>query len=676
MPSNTSDEQSLKFSDKLFCNRSSLKTNNIPYYSDKILLPESVLEQLLNEQKSLNIRSLPHPLIFRLSTPSNRCYAGVREFISNEGEIELSGLLAERLGIQEDSVSTPVIVELVHGIEKAKTLVLTPEKIYNQFTSDQDWKWFLEAKLTSLYTTLTQGDELIIKDEGRSSQIYKLKVSKTTPGRTVCIIDTDIDLDITPLDNAMAEKLSLGTAKRNAEFLTISVENLATVRIEDCHKLLVNLSPKIQQHGLSITADVDFAISGNRLISPDLYYDSTLSKGIKKIVITDGDQLLKGSNVYIIPLGTEVVGAKFTIDIADRQDKEAQNQNAGQTISHDSSYIQCSYCKSWILKQSQFMHENFCRRNNIMCDKGCGKVFLHKIPETHWHCCLTYGDSMESLRLHKEYFHEGPVQCPKCNEQFQNKQELCRHRDIECPQSLHECRFCHLILPRGEQTPESRLLGMSSHEVTCGAKTTECSKCGKVIRRMDLESHHKLHELDRVSRPEPVVCSNKNCTRVLPFSQPDSQNVLGLCSVCFGPLYSSMYDPKHIKLRSRLERRYIIQLQQGCGHSWCENPLCKTSKYFTETNLSFSDIIKLVRSKLVPRNVCELSKYQFCVDETITRQKHLEQALLEDQDFSEYSTGWICKGLNAVSAGEANADSIIPKLKTWLSRYGVRKSEY
>lgn len=129
MPSNTSDEQSLKFSDKLFCNRSSLKTNNIPYYSDKILLPESVLEQLLNEQKSLNIRSLPHPLIFRLSTPSNRCYAGVREFISNEGEIELSGLLAERLGIQEDSVSTPVIVELVHGIEKAKTLVLTPEKI-------------------------------------------------------------------------------------------------------------------------------------------------------------------------------------------------------------------------------------------------------------------------------------------------------------------------------------------------------------------------------------------------------------------------------------------------------------------------------------------------------------------------------------------------------------------
>ncbi len=674
MSSNIPSGQYLEFSDKLFCNRSSSKQTNLPYYSDKVLLPETVLKQLLNEQKALNIKSLPHPLIFRLSTPSNQCYAGVREFISSEGEIELPGLLADKLGILKDAMSTPVIVQLVNEVKSAKTLVLTPEMVYSQFTSDQDWKWFLEAKLTSLYTTLTQGDDLIIKDDSSSLQIYKLKVSKTSPGRTVCIIDTDIDLDITPLNNEMAERLSAGKAKRDVEFLAVKVDDVATASVENSQKLLINITPNIQQHGLTISADVDFAISGNRLISQDLFLKSTLSKGDKELIINAGNKLLDGANIYVIPMGREFVEAKFKICSADRKIVEVHNEDSEGTTSHDSSYVQCAYCKSWILKRSQLMHENFCRRNNIPCDKGCGRVFLRKIPETHWHCCSTYGDSTESLRLHKEYCHEGPVTCPKCDEKFSNKQELCRHRDMECPKSLHECRFCHLIVPRGEQTPETGLLGMSAHEFTCGAKTTECRNCGKVIRRMDMESHHRLHELDRVSRSEPIVCSNQNCTRII--SQTGAQNVLGLCNVCFGPLYSSAYDPKHVKLRSRLERKYIIQMQHGCGNNWCDNTFCRSSKRFAWKNIQLSDIIKFVRSDLVPRDVGEHREYKFCVDETITRQKHLEETLLEDPDFSEYGKGWICEGLNSVSAGEENANRIVPKLRGWLMKYGVKKSEY
>ncbi|KAI1759809.1 hypothetical protein GGR53DRAFT_119156 [Hypoxylon sp. FL1150] len=97
---------------------------------DKIILPQSALEQLLaassssvsasssnpfrSSYASASVRApyafdndpyqqqLPSPLMFRLVNPSNgnAVYAGIREFSAEEGEVLLSPYLAEALGIE------------------------------------------------------------------------------------------------------------------------------------------------------------------------------------------------------------------------------------------------------------------------------------------------------------------------------------------------------------------------------------------------------------------------------------------------------------------------------------------------------------------------------------------------------------------------------------------------
>lgn len=57
-----------------------------------------------------------------------------------------------------------------------------------------------------------------------------------------------------------------------------------------------------------------------------------------------------------------------------------------------------------------------------------------------------------------------------------------------------------------------------------------------------------------------------------------SQNELGVCDTCFGPLYVSMYDPDGKALRRRVERKYLTQLLTGCGQTFCQNEYCKSGR--------------------------------------------------------------------------------------------------
>lgn len=629
----------------------STATSSLPFYSDKALLPQSILQDLIDAQKAGEIDELPHPLIFRLSTPSSRCYAGVREFSSQENEIVLPGLLTQKLGITNENTSeTPIIVELMSDIPQATRLTLKPITKYARFSTDQDWKWFLEAKLTSLYTTLTKNDKLVISD---GKETYKLNVSAVSPARTVCIVDTDIDLDLTT-DQVVEE-----TSKEN-EFVNI----VKAGAIVAGQKAKIDTTNNFE-HGMLISGDTDFALSGDRFIGPDSFLKSTVNSGIKKIVVKPDSPLLKADSVYVIMLGD--AKSTLSIEVNDLETVKSLNKDEAP----DENHIKCQYCGSWINRNAQFMHENFCRRNNVMCNQGCGQVFLHQIPESHWHCCNSYGNTEASLTVHKSYCHSGPVTCSLCGSNFNSREQMAYHRSSECSKQLHECRFCHLIVARGEPTAESRVMGMSAHEYECGSKTTECSRCGKVVRRRDLSSHARLHELNRISKPAPVICANQNCIRPI-----GNSGNLGLCQVCFGPLFSSVYDPDGSKLLARLERRYIIQLHSGCHHSWCQNRLCKTSNVGNKPDLgSFATIIKLVKTKLIPKTATERTKYYFCVDEGMTRKKAVEQALESMPEFAEYSREWICQAVeDQVHAGDSEHDIEI-KVQRWLSKNGVKKSE-
>ena len=197
---------SLKWSAQFAISPSSRK-NALP--GDKINLPPSALEQLL-EASSTAAREfsrrdlpaydpfnsstfsaykraeaeyedarqqLPYPLTFRLVNPANGnvVYAGIREFSAEEGEAELSTFLWETLGLKQtddhvngdidnhgldaNDVSTQQITFHAKQLPKGTFVKLRPlEPGYDP----EDWKSLLEQHLRQHYTTLTNGEVLVV----------------------------------------------------------------------------------------------------------------------------------------------------------------------------------------------------------------------------------------------------------------------------------------------------------------------------------------------------------------------------------------------------------------------------------------------------------------------------------------------------------------------------------
>jgi len=172
--------------------------------------------------------------------------------------------------------------------------------------------------------------------------------------------------------------------------------------------------------------------------------------------------------------------------------------------------------------------------------------------------------------------------------------DLANHRTSVCPGKLILCRFCHLEVPQEgdpfELSPEALISGLTAHELADGARTTDCHLCSKIIRLRDMATHLKHHELERESRSKPSICRNVNCGRTLNGVGKNGEvgagmkmgqgpgNDLGLCSICFGPLYVNVYDPTGRAMTRRVERNYLTQMIKGCGKDWCDNRYCKTAR--------------------------------------------------------------------------------------------------
>ncbi|KAI4592904.1 hypothetical protein KJ359_010351 [Pestalotiopsis sp. 9143b] len=221
---------------------------------DKIILPQSALEQLLAASSSStrfapstftaydrsnpytsgfgrsqhaapsdSQQQLPHPLMFRLvnKTNGNSVYAGIREFSADEGEVVLSPYLSEALGIGGSSpppessndldtadashagkVSLPMITVHAQQLQKGTYVRLRPlEAGYNP----DDWKSLLERQLRESFTTLTNGAFLEVR--GVKGEIFRFLVDKFRPEVDgVCVVDTDLEVDIEALNEEQARE--------------------------------------------------------------------------------------------------------------------------------------------------------------------------------------------------------------------------------------------------------------------------------------------------------------------------------------------------------------------------------------------------------------------------------------------------------------------------------------
>jgi hypothetical protein len=755
---------------------------------DKILLPASALEGLLAAAPVVTLdpqqthitsfdpfnpytfaaerqaraqfqdrhQQLPHPLTFRLVNPDNGrvVHAGIREFSAAEGDIVLSSFLREALGLEGESAHTSrkpspdgdSDVEMVNGVDQLAVNGTTPPKItvhakqlpkgtfvklrpleagYNP----EDWKSLLEEHLRSNFTTLTNGEVLVVygaRGSGGKREEFRFLVDGFKPeGDGICVVDTDLEVDIEALNEEQARETlkrivakaqrAPGTTEGSSVGGKIDIFKGQDGQVVEGEYVDFELPSWDRSQGLEILlSEVDEDSELDIFVSPysprqrarpreeEHVFADFSSQYPKKIRLQPTNVELEDAesiwiSIHAYPSETpSAVTKKFHLraSMFDPKSQPPSNDTAEET-SHNPGDVQCKNCHQWVPSSSLFLHENFCLRNNILCPQGCGAVFQKRSPafQSHWHCPhdTFTGNTAHSHLKHDALFHT-PQTCTSCDLPFPSVPTLSHHKTTTCPGKLILCRFCHLQVPQeGDPTspPSSELLlsGLTPHELADGGRTTECHLCNKIVRFRDMDTHLRHHNLERLSRPVPRVCRNINCGRTQDGASKTGDtrsgtrkgqgpgNEVGLCSVCFGPLYVSLYDPEGKALRRRIERRYLSQLLTGCGKAWCKNEFCRTGRKNMgqgDKPVPTKEAIPIVKPYLEGMDgKGYVTPLHFCADEASQRRRAVAEMLSAE-------TGVDGKGGFAlewcVAALEAEGGDL-EKARAWLKGWAPTRAE-
>ncbi|KAL5114438.1 hypothetical protein ACEQ8H_007693 [Pleosporales sp. CAS-2024a] len=759
-----------------------LSSRSAPLPGDKILLPPSALEQLLaaapivaldshgphvtafdpfnpytytaerhaRAQTQDRHQQLPHPLTFRIVNPHNSraLYAGVREFSAQEGEVVLSGFIRDALGIgpaaaesspkpspnghngnEPLSVQNPAPRVTVHAkrLPKGTFVKLRPlEAGYDP----GDWKSLLEEHLRANFTTLTNGEVLVVHG-GRGArgqrEEFRFLVDGFKPeGDGITVIDTDIEVDIEALNEEQARETlqkivskrhrAPGTAEASSAGGAIDIFKPQPGQVLQGEYVDYELASWDRSQGLDITlSEVDDETDIDLFVSPyssrhqvrpredEHVFADMSSRYPKRIRIQPTNAELDDAEALYISVRAYSSNAtpsqpkpfNLRVSVFDPKNTSQTNGPAEADVAHGDDEVQCKNCTQWLSKFSLFLHENFCFRNNILCPQGCGQVFQKRSPvfQNHWHCphdTIT-GNTPLSRQKHDAVYHT-PQICSSCDTQFPSIPTLAHHKTTTCPGKLILCRFCHLQVPQ-EGDPnepanaEVLLSGLTPHELADGGRTTECHLCNKIVRFRDMDTHLRHHNLERLSRPAPRVCRNLNCgrtqdgvdkmgdTRAGTRKGQGPGNDIGLCSVCFGPLYVSLHDPEGKALRRRIERRYLSQLLTGCGKAWCGNEYCRTGRKIVgqgDKSVPTKEAIPMVKPFLEGMDGRGYgTPLHFCVDERSQKSRTLAEMVSAEKGMEGkggYGLEW------CVAALEAEAGDV-EKGRSWLKGWAPQRSE-
>jgi len=754
---------------------------------DKILLPPSALEQLLAAAPVVTVDSnqphitafdpynpytfaaerqarsqlqdryqqLPHPLTFRLVNPSNGrvIYAGIREFSAEEGEVVLSSFLKEALGLEAKStessrrgspngdtkMASGVEQLAVNGDSSVQITVHAKQLPKGTFVKlrpleagydPEDWKALLEEHLRSNFTTLTNGEVLVVyggRGLGGKREEFQFLVDGFKPeGDGICVVDTDLEVDIEALNEEQARETlkrisakrqrAPGTAEGSSAGGKIDIFKSQDGQVLDGEYVDYELSSWDRTQGLSIAlSSVDDEEELDLFVSPfssrqrvrpredEHVFANLSSKYPKQIRLQPTNIELEDAeaiwiSVRAFPLGSGSSTPKpfnLKISIYDHKTASPLDDIDSSAISTNPDEVQCKNCHQWVPKSSLFLHENFCLRNNILCPYGCGQVFQKRSPafQNHWHCPhdTFTGSTPLSHSKHNALYHT-PQQCPSCDMGFPSIPTLSAHRVTDCPGKLILCRFCHLQVPQeGDPTappnPELLLSGLTPHELADGSRTTECHLCAAIVRFRDLQTHLKHHDLERKTRLAPRPCRNIYCGRTQDGASPTGDtragtrrgqgpgNDIGLCSTCFGPLYVSLHDPDGRALRRRIERRYLSQLLSGCGKPWCRNAFCRTGRGRLgqdDRPVATRDAIPLVKPFLEGMEGRGwTTPLHFCTDEASQTRRGVAEMLSAEKGVEGkggYGFEW------CVAAMEAEGGDL-EKARGWLKGWAPQRSE-
>ncbi|KAI1619002.1 ubiquitin fusion degradation protein UFD1-domain-containing protein [Exophiala viscosa] len=403
-------------------------------------------------------QQLPHPLTFRIVNPRNgrALYAGIREFSAEDGTVGLSNGLREALGLQDASSRTsrdgtldgdvvmtdstdrfkPETVTIhAKQLEKGTYVKLRPlEAGYDP----EDWKSLLERYLRDNFTTLTSGELLVVP--GARHEQFRFLVDKFEPDTDgICIVDTDLEVDIEPLNEDQArETLNKRLAKKGRQQESqegsslggpISLEAEVQGRVLPGQYVDYELKSWDHSQDLEVvlqTSDEDLSLdlfvnpfSAHHRSEPreDEYVFGDLSgRATKRLKLSHSNVDLEDAGSLNISVHAwqdttqehtaEDKPVPYTLTISattdgvDTADEDSLEVSADEVI--------CKNCRQVVPKRTLPLHEAFCYRNNVSCPK-CTTVFLKNSEawKNHWHCPHDdeHGNKLSShLVPEKRYF--------------------------------------------------------------------------------------------------------------------------------------------------------------------------------------------------------------------------------------------------------------------------------
>ena len=187
------DDGSLKLMGfSYLCSENSEKYSDLNY-TNKILLPESVLYKLQNNKKFENIE---FPLFFNIKNIQTQfgIVCGVHEFTAPPGVCHMPYHIMSLLGIDEGTTVHIELNECVGG-DFVKFRFHT-----SKFASIPDSKKLLEKIISKDYPVISTGQTLLLNHK-ETGEIYNIDVLETKPVECIKILNSNINVDFdTPLD--------------------------------------------------------------------------------------------------------------------------------------------------------------------------------------------------------------------------------------------------------------------------------------------------------------------------------------------------------------------------------------------------------------------------------------------------------------------------------------------
>lgn len=723
-----------------------------PYNPYSFAAERQAREQLVEQQQNL-----PHPLTFRLVNPANGriVFAGIREFSATENAVGLSPFLRQSLGFGGKK-GPDEVNELQHGLgvngselqEANETVArLTvhaqeiPKGTYIKLRplvagyDPEDWKALLEQYLRDNYTTLTNGEVLAIP---AGKEVFRFLVDGLKPNEeAISLVDTDLEVDIEPLNEEQARetlqrlvqksKRAPGTSEGSSAGGKTEVGTNETGQVRPGEYVDYSLGQwdKSKDLDLELTAldndkDVDIFITPfgakhrSKPREDEFVFGEFSTRATKRIKIRRTNAELDNAEALWVSVrgygesGQDARGQaplQYNLRVSSIDESSISNQD-DTTMTNEEPVgpdeERCNNCHQAVPKRTMFLHQNFCLRNNTLCPQ-CHLVYQKTSLEwqNHWHCPhdSSHGNTLSSHIKHDSLVHTSRS-CPSCDYEAANTSDLAHHRTTICPGKLILCQFCHLQVPQqgsddlSSDSAEVILSGLTPHELSDGARTTECHICSKIVRLRDMSTHLKHHDLQRLSRSKPRICRNVNCCRTLDGVSKGGEvrvqgprNDLGVCDVCFGPLYVTMYDPDGKALLRRVERKYLTQLLTGCGQSWCRNEYCKTGR----KNLGMAAQGQAISSKEALATIKPTLEglkdgkvpVHFCTDEASQKRRVLAEMVAAEGDASGKGKGKERQNMAKSSGYEPEwcvaaleaAGGNLDKARGWLQDFAPTRAE-